>query len=69
MISEFQQLAKKIDQLAALVQATRSENADLRCQLAEAVASNDELRGRIQEAHERVSTVLQHEPFAEQESE
>lgn len=69
MISEFQQLAKKVDQLAALVQATRSENADLRRQLAEAVASNDELRGRILEAHERVSAVLQHEPFAEQEPE
>jgi uncharacterized protein (TIGR02449 family) len=69
MIPEFQQLAKKVDQMAALVQTLRGENADLRDQLAELTAINADLSERIQQAHERVSSVLSNSPFTEQESE
>ena len=69
MISEFQQLAKKVDQLVALVNTVRDENADLRCQLAKLSETNQELTQRIQAAHERVSEVLNNAPFTEQESE
>ena len=69
MIPEFQQLAKKVDQLAALTQTLRGENADLRLQVADLVAANAALKARIVEAHDRVSQVLEKLPFAEQESE
>lgn len=69
MIPEFQQLAKKVDQMVALVQTLRDENADLRRQVAKLSETNEELTERIQEAHERVSAVLSNSPFTEQESE
>lgn len=68
MIPEFQQLAKKVDQLATLVQTLRGENVDLRRQLNELTTANAELTERIQEAHERVSAVLSNAPFTEQEA-
>ncbi len=67
MISEFQQLAKKVDQLAELSQTLRGENADLRLQVAELNAANSALSKRLSEAHERVTLVLEKLPFVEQE--
>lgn len=75
MISELQQLAKKVDQTTLLIQTMRTENADLRSQLTELTNTNAELRERIQQAHDRVTNVLNNVPshtpnpvLAEQES-
>jgi len=69
MIPEFQQLAKKVDQMMTLVYTLRDENTDLRSQVAKLSETNEELTERIQEAHERVSVVLENAPFTEQGSE
>jgi hypothetical protein len=69
MISEFQQIAKKVDQLAALTQTLRGENADLRLQVADLTAANAALATRMQQAHDRLAVVLEKLPFAEQETE
>lgn len=66
MISEFQQLAQKVDQLAALIQAMRGENSDLRRQVVELTATNTELEARIQQAHDRVTIVLDKLPHSQQ---
>lgn len=63
MIPEFQQLAKKVDQLVALVRTLRDENADLHRQVVKLSETNGELTERIQEAHDRVSVVLTNSPF------
>jgi cell division protein ZapB len=69
MNAEFQQLAKKIDQIAGLVQTLRKENAGLRKQLDELTTTNAELTERIQQAHERVSVMLNNAPFTTEETE
>ena len=68
MISEFQQLAGKVDQLASLTLTLRAENADLRRQIADLSAVNLDLSARIQQAHDRVAIVLEALPSVEQES-
>lgn len=65
MISDFHNLSEKISRLADLTQSLRSENADLRLRYAALVAENAELARRMQEAHERVSAVLDKIPTAE----
>jgi cell division protein ZapB len=65
MITEFQQLAKKVDKLVELIRALRNENAELRAQLTQLAATNEDLTARIQQAHERVSAVLGGPPFTE----
>lgn len=62
MISELQQLAKKVDQIALLIQTLRSENTHLRHQLTELTSTNAELKERIQEAHDRVTAVIDNVP-------
>jgi cell division protein ZapB len=69
MNAEFHQLAKKIEQIATLVQTLRKENTDLRSQLDELTTTNAELSERIQQAHERVSVMLNNAPFTTEESE
>jgi cell division protein ZapB len=69
MISDFHQLSEKIDQLAELAQALRRENADLRLNLATLTAENADLTKRMQEAHQRVSALLERIPEAEQNEE
>lgn len=69
MISEFQPLAEKVAQLAALTSRLRTENIELRRKLVELSESNAQLTGRIHEAHERVSAVLEQLPTAQQETE
>lgn len=69
MISDFQQLAEKIDQLAALAQSLRRENADMRLTMAALAAENADLSRRMQEAHQRVSTLLEKMPAPEADEE
>jgi cell division protein ZapB len=59
MISDFDQLSEKIRQLAELAQSLRRENADLRCQVSALTAEKAELTTRMQQAHQRVSTLLE----------
>jgi uncharacterized protein (TIGR02449 family) len=69
MISDFHQLSEKINQLAELAQALRRENADLRLNLTTLMTENADLAKRMQEAHQRVSALLEQIPEAEQDEE
>lgn len=69
MISDFHDLSGKISQLAELTQSLRSENADLRIRYAALTVENADLTRRMQEAHERVSALLEKIPAAEQDEE
>jgi len=69
MISDFQLLSEKINQLAALAQSLRRENAGLRLNAAALAAENADLAKRIQEAHQRVSALLESIPTPEQDEE
>lgn len=64
MISDFDQLSEKIRQLAELTQSLRRENADLRLQASALAAENIELAQRMQQAHQRVSRLLETIPVA-----
>ena len=64
MISDFQDLSDKIDQLAELTQALRRENAQLRQANAALVAENMGFQRRLSEAHERVAALLEKIPGA-----
>lgn len=66
MISDFHTLAEKIGQLAELTESLRSENADLRIKSVSLAAENAELAQRMQEAHARVSALLEKIPASEQ---
>ena len=63
MISEFHLLSEKINQLAELAQSLRRENADLRLNAAAMSAENAELSKRMQEAHQRISALLEKIPL------
>ena len=69
MISEFHQLSEKIDQLAELAQSLRRENADLRMNMATLTAENADLSRRMQEAHQRISVLLEKMPVPEKDEE
>ena len=69
MISDFHQLSQKINQLAELAQSLRRENADLRLNLTAVLTENADLARRMQEAHQRVSALLERIPEAEQDEE
>jgi outer membrane murein-binding lipoprotein Lpp len=69
MNSEFQQLAQKVDQLAQLAKTMRAENTELRLKVAELTSENSIMATRIQQAHDRVTDILEKLPLAEQESE
>ena len=62
MISDFQELADKIEQLADMTQALRRENAQLRQANAALVAENIGHQRRLAEAHQRVSALLEQIP-------
>lgn len=68
MSSEFQQLADKVGQLARLAQNLRDENAELRRHVKTLTEDNTQLNRRIDEAYQRVSTVLAELPVAEPEA-
>lgn len=69
MISDFQDLSEKISQLAALTQALRSENAELRMRAVSLEAKNTELAHRMQQAHDRVAALLEKIPAPAQDEE
>ena len=69
MISDFHQLYEKISQLAELAQSLRRENAELRLNAAALVAENAALSKRMQEAHLRVTALLDKIPVAEPDEE
>ena len=69
MISEFHQLAEKVEKLAELANALRRENAALRLDLASVHAENAELARRMQEAHQRVAALLDRIPDYERDEE
>ncbi len=69
MISEFHQLSEKINQLVALMQTLRRENAALRSDASRLAAENAELAQRMQEAHARVAALLEKLPAATQDEE
>lgn len=58
MISEFELLADKVEQLASLTHALRLENGELRRNSAELTAENKNMQQRMLEAHQRVATLL-----------
>ena len=68
MISEFQELSDKIDQLAEMTQALRRENAQLRQANAALVIDNLGYQKRLSEAHDRVEALLEKIPALVAES-
>ena len=58
MISEFQDLSLKIDQLAELTAALRRENAALRQTNVELTAENANHRQRLAEARQRIGALI-----------
>jgi uncharacterized protein (TIGR02449 family) len=58
MISEFQELSDKIDRLAQMTQALRSENYLLRQANALLSAENIDFKHRLLQAQQRVEAVL-----------
>jgi regulator of replication initiation timing len=62
MISDFQELSDKIDQLAEMTQALRRENAQLRQANAALVVESMGYQRRLSEASVRVEALLEHIP-------
>lgn len=62
MISEFQELSDKIDQLAEMTAALRRENAQLRQANAALVVENMGYQRRLSEASSRVEALLEQIP-------
>lgn len=66
MISEFDLLSEKISQLASLTHALRRENAELRLKNTELRQENRQLTERMEIAHQRVSSLIETLPVADQ---
>lgn len=62
MISDFHYLSEKISQLAELARSLRQENAELRLKVAALTAEREDLSKRMQEAYQRVATILDEMP-------
>lgn len=62
MIPDFELLSQKVGELAELAHAMRRENAALRAQLVALGVQNSSLAARMEQAHERVSTLLEQLP-------
>jgi cell division protein ZapB len=69
MISDFNQLSEKIGQLAEMAHALRRENAALRLNAVELTAENADLQQRIEEAHQRVTALLERIPVPDADEE
>ena len=67
MISEFEQLSMKVEQLVQLLSVLRNENSELRTQVNTLTTNNAALLLLINEAHERVAKVLGKLPNENQE--
>jgi cell division protein ZapB len=69
MVSEFQSLSEKVNQLAELAQSLRRENAELRLNIAALTAENADLSKRMQEAYRRISALLEKMPMPQNDQE
>nr|WP_025917244.1 hypothetical protein [Herminiimonas sp. CN] len=71
MNSEFHLLSEKIDKLAELAQFLRRENAELRLKIALMSSENAILTEKMQQAHQRVSALLEQipDPLQQQDEE
>jgi regulator of replication initiation timing len=58
MISEFQQLSRKIEQLAELAMTLRHENAELRRNLTLVSADHTLCKEKIRQAQQRIGALL-----------
>ncbi|HEY5798874.1 MAG TPA: DUF904 domain-containing protein [Burkholderiaceae bacterium] len=68
MISQFDDLSAKIDQLAELAVSLRRENADLRLYIAALTSENTSYAKRMHEAHQRLASVIEKLPLAAQQA-
>jgi FtsZ-binding cell division protein ZapB len=68
MISEFQELSDKIDQLADMTAALRRENAQLRQANAALVVENMGYQRRLSEASGRIEALLEKIPSLDAEA-
>lgn len=62
MLEDLDSLGRKVHELAQMAQALRTENQQLRAQLAAASAELDTLRGRVGQATQRLDAVLERLP-------
>lgn len=62
MLEDFDALARKVAELAQLAQSLRTENQQLRAQLAAASTELDALRARVEQATRRLDAVLERLP-------
>ena len=62
MLEDLDTLARKVTELAAMAQSLRTENQQLRAQLAAASAELDTLRGRVEQATQRLDAMLERLP-------
>jgi cell division protein ZapB len=69
MISDFHYLSEKISQLAELARSLRQENADLRLTVTALTAESADLSKRMQEAYQRVATLLEQMPSEQADEE
>jgi hypothetical protein len=62
MLEDFDTLARKVAELASMAQSLRTENQQLRAQLAAASVELDTMRGRVEQATRRLDAVLERLP-------
>jgi uncharacterized protein (TIGR02449 family) len=62
MLEDFDALARKVAELAQMAQSLRTENQQLRAQLAAASSELDVLRTRVEHATRRLDAVLERLP-------
>ena len=62
MLEELDQLSAKIAEIARLVQALRTENQQLRAQLATASGELEAMRSRVDEASRRLDGLMERLP-------
>jgi hypothetical protein len=65
MLDDLDQLAAKVGDLARLVHSLRTENQQLRTQLATAAGDLDAMRGRVDEASRRLDMLMERLPIAQ----
>jgi uncharacterized protein (TIGR02449 family) len=62
MLDDLDTLARKVTELAQMAQSLRTENQQLRAQLAAASADLETLRGRVEQATLRLDAMLERLP-------
>lgn len=67
MVSEFNELAEKVERLAQMASALRRENAELRLEVAALGNENAELARRMEIASQRVTALLERLPVSVKE--